>query len=58
MNSMMGFGLINLLIGLFSYWRYSVTIDSQARGQFRASWVVSIVIVLAVAGSEGYKHVH
>lgn len=57
MNSMIGFGLMNMVIGLFSYWGFRSSTDTQARGQFRLSIIVSIVIVLTVAGTEGYNHV-
>jgi hypothetical protein len=57
MNSMIGFGLLNLLIGLFSFWRFRCSIDTVTRGQFKMSFIVSAVIVLAVAGTEGFKHV-
>lgn len=55
MNSMIGFGLMNLVIGLFSFWGYSSSKDDQARGQFRLFIIVSILIVLTVGITECYK---
>lgn len=55
MNSMIGFGLINLVIGCFSFWGYRCSSDDTTRGQFRVSFIVSVVICVSVAGTEVYK---
>ena len=52
---MIGFGLLNFLIGLFSFWGFRVSIDPVTRGQFRMSVIVSVVIVITVLITEGYK---